>query len=85
MPGSARLPAVAASGAGESPGSPISDKSIAVLPFVNLSGDNKDSYLGDGISGEILSALSKLAGLKVIGRASSCNSKPLRRNAMLIT
>jgi TolB-like protein len=48
-----------------------SEKSIAVLPFVNLSGDDKDSYLGDGISGEILSALSKLPGLRVIGRASS--------------
>src|SRR6202166_4116202 len=46
-------------------------KSVAVLPFVNLSGGDKDSYLGDGISGEILSALSKLSGLKVIGRASS--------------
>ena len=49
----------------------VSDKSIAVLPFVNLSGDDNDSYLGDGISGEILSALSKLPGLRVIGRASS--------------
>jgi TolB-like protein/tetratricopeptide (TPR) repeat protein len=47
------------------------EKSVAVLPLVNLSGDEKDSYLGDGISGEILSALSKLPGLKVIGRASS--------------
>jgi TolB-like protein len=49
----------------------LPDKSVAVLPLVNLSGDDKDSYLGDGISGEILSALSKLSGLKVIGRASS--------------
>ena len=49
----------------------IPEKSVAVLPFVNLSGDNKDVYLGDGISGEILSALSKLPGLKVIGHASS--------------
>jgi TolB-like protein len=49
----------------------LPEKSVAVLPLVNLSGDNKDSYLGDGISGEILSALSKLSGLKVIGRASS--------------
>ncbi len=46
-------------------------KSVAVLPFTNLSADNKDTYLGDGISEEILSALSKLPGLKVIGRASS--------------
>ncbi len=47
------------------------EKSLAVLPFLNMSGDSTDSYLGDGISGEILSALSKLPGLKVIGRASS--------------
>ena len=49
----------------------LPEKSVAVLPFVNLSADSKDSYLGDGISGEILSALSKLPNLKVIGRASS--------------
>jgi TolB-like protein/Tfp pilus assembly protein PilF len=49
----------------------VSVKSIAVLPFVNMSGDDEDSYLGDGISGEILSALSKLPDLRVIGRASS--------------
>ena len=46
-------------------------KSIAVLPLFNLSGDAKDGYLGDGISEEVLTALSKLHGLKVIGRASS--------------
>ena len=49
----------------------IPEKSVAVLPFMNLSGDSKDNYLGDGISGEILSALSRLPGLRVIGRASS--------------
>ena len=49
----------------------LDDKSIAVLPLVDLSGDVKDSYLGDGISGELLTALSKLPGLKVIGRTSS--------------
>jgi len=49
----------------------LPDKSVAVLPFVNLSADSNDTYLGDGISGEILSALSKLPNLKVIGRASS--------------
>jgi TolB-like protein len=49
----------------------LPDKSVAVLPFVNLSADSQDPYLGDGISGEILSALSSLPGLKVIGHASS--------------
>ena len=46
-------------------------KSIAVLPLFDLSGDSKDGYLRDGISEEVLTALSKLHGLKVIGRASS--------------
>ena len=47
------------------------EKSIAVLPLFNMSGDAKDAYLGDGISEEVLNALSKLPGLKVIARASS--------------
>jgi TolB-like protein/tetratricopeptide (TPR) repeat protein len=64
-------PTSATSALATTPAVPTSpDKSLAVLPFVNLSG-NKDSYLGDGISGEILSALSRLPGLRVIGRASS--------------
>ncbi len=46
-------------------------KSVAVLPLFNLGGDPKDDYLGDGISSEVLNALSKLQGLVVIGRASS--------------
>ena len=52
-------------------GSDTISKSIAVLPLTNLGGDEKDSYLGDGISEEVLNALSKLPGLKVSGRASS--------------
>ena len=51
--------------------SAAAEKSIAVLPLFNMGGDAKDGYLGDGISEEVLNALSKLHGLKVIGRASS--------------
>ena len=47
------------------------EKSIAVLPLFASGGDSKDDYLGDGISEEVLNALSKLPGLNVIGRASS--------------
>jgi len=54
-----------------SAGDSANDKSIAVLPLASLGANDKDSYLGDGISGELLTALSKLPGLKVIGRASS--------------
>jgi serine/threonine-protein kinase len=47
------------------------DDSIAVLPFENLSGDPKQAYFSDGIAEELRSALSRLAGLKVVGRISS--------------
>jgi TolB-like protein len=45
--------------------------SIAVLPFRNLSGDSANDYFSDGISEEILNALTRLPGLRVIGRTSS--------------
>jgi TolB-like protein len=47
------------------------DKSIAVLPFVNMSSDEEQEYFSDGISEEILNLLAKIEGLKVIGRTSS--------------
>ncbi len=51
---------------------PDSDKkSIAVLPFVNMSADKADEYLSDGISEELITALSKITGLQVKARTSS--------------
>lgn len=47
------------------------EKSIAVLPFVNMSADKDNEYFSDGISEEILNALVKVADLKVAGRTSS--------------
>jgi TolB-like protein len=47
------------------------DKSIAVLPFVNMSDDAANEYFSDGISEEILNALAKVTELKVAGRTSS--------------
>ncbi len=48
----------------------ILEKSIAVLPFANLSDDKQNAYLADGIVDEILSDLAKVASLKVISRTS---------------
>lgn len=45
--------------------------SIAVLPFANLSGNSHQDYFSDGIAEELRSALSRLPGLKVVGRISS--------------
>ncbi len=46
-------------------------KSIAVLPFVNMSADPNNEYFSDGIAEEILNALVKVEGLQVIARTSS--------------
>ena len=50
--------------------SAILDKSIAVLPFDNLSSDKENAYFTDGVRDEILTSLAKVADLKVISRAS---------------
>ncbi len=54
------------------------EKSIAVLPFQNLSEDKENAYFADGIQDEILTLLSKIADLKVISRTSTLQyqSKP---------
>src|SRR5262252_4379497 len=52
-------------------GGPISEKSIAVLPFQNLSDDKSNAYFTDGIQDEILTRLAKIGALKVISRSST--------------
>jgi TolB-like protein len=49
----------------------LPDKSIAVLPFENLSRNPDNAYFADGIQDEILARLSKIADLKVISRTST--------------
>jgi TolB-like protein/Flp pilus assembly protein TadD len=49
----------------------ISTKSIAVLPFENLSSDKENAYFADGIQDEILTRLAKIGDLKVISRTST--------------
>jgi TolB-like protein/DNA-binding winged helix-turn-helix (wHTH) protein len=49
--------------------------SVAVLPFTNLSGDPKEEYFSDGMTEEMISALSRIEALKVIARTSSFSFK----------
>lgn len=49
----------------------MTSKSIAILPFINLSSDPENEYFSDGITEEIILALSKTKGLKVTARTSS--------------
>jgi TolB-like protein/predicted Zn-dependent protease len=58
----------------------ISAKSIAVLPFENLSSDKENAYFAEGIQDEILTRLSKIADLKVISRTSTQHYKSAPEN-----
>jgi adenylate cyclase len=68
--------ALSKAGLPETPPLPLPDKpSIAVLPFVNMSGDPKQEYFSDGITEEIITALSKTPKLFVIARNSTFTYK----------
>ncbi len=56
------------------------ERSIAVLPFENLSSDKENAYFADGIQDEILTRLSKIADLKVISRTSTQHYKSAPEN-----
>jgi TolB-like protein/Tfp pilus assembly protein PilF len=45
--------------------------SVAVLPFINMSGDKEQEYFSDGLTEEVLNSLAQIAGLQVAGRTSS--------------
>ena len=61
--------------AAEKPLPNVATASIAILPFTNMSGDPEQEYFSDGISEDIITDLSKIAGLTVIARNSSFTYK----------
>ncbi|HEX9282135.1 MAG TPA: protein kinase, partial [Candidatus Udaeobacter sp.] len=60
------------------------EKSVAILPFQNLSKDPENAFFADGIQEEILSRLSKIADLKVISRTSTQRYKSAPKNLLEI-
>jgi TolB-like protein len=78
--GSGSLSPVASAGPGlgakgESEPEPVSDPSIAVLPFVNMSSDPEQEFFSDGLSEELLNQLAQIPQLRVIARTSSFSFK----------
>src|SRR3989475_12856680 len=59
---------------------PTGNRRIAVLPLANLSPDAKDEIFSDGMTEELISALSKIAGLRVIARTSVMRYKNARKS-----
>jgi TolB-like protein len=64
--------------------STASQKSIAVLPLLNESGDPGDEYFSDGLSEELIAALAQVKGLKVIGPSSSFRFKDKKTDVKTI-
>jgi TolB-like protein/class 3 adenylate cyclase/Flp pilus assembly protein TadD len=58
----------------------IPEKSVAVLPFENLTSDKENAYFADGIQEEVLTRLAKIADLKVISRTSTLQYKSAPEN-----
>jgi TolB-like protein/Tfp pilus assembly protein PilF len=59
---------------------PANAKSIAVLPFVNLSDSKDDEYFSDGVTEDIITQLSKIANLRVISRTSTLQYKNAKKS-----
>src|SRR5262249_39555091 len=59
----------------------VPDKSIAVLPFENLSADPENAYFADGIQDDVLTNVAKIGKLKVISRSSVMQYRGQAKNA----
>src|SRR6266436_8699406 len=64
--------------------SALAQKSIAVLPLLNESGNSGDEYFSDGLSEELIADLAQVKGLKVIGRSSSFRFKGKKEDSKTI-
>lgn len=64
--------------------SAVPEESIAVLPLVNDSGDKDQQYFSDGLSENLITALSQIHGLKVIGRTSAFQFRDTKDDAKMI-
>jgi len=65
-------------------GATAPQKSIAVLPLLNESGNSQDEYFSDGLSEELIAALAQIRELKVIGRSSSFRFKDRKDDSKTI-
>ena len=63
------------SASGSSVSKPLDAAAMAVLPFENLSGDKENEYFSDGLTEEVINALSQVKGLRVVSRTSSFEFK----------
>ena len=73
-----------AGAAAAAPAPDIDEDSIAVLPLANESGDQDEQYFSDGISEDLITALSQFGGLKVISRNSSFLFRDSREDSRVI-
>jgi TolB-like protein len=71
----ATAPAAGTSAAIDGASAAPAERSIAVLPFVNLSGDPADEYFSDGLAEELLNSLARIEDLKVAARTTSFQFK----------
>ncbi|MGH8156190.1 MAG: FlgO family outer membrane protein, partial [Rhodanobacteraceae bacterium] len=84
MPASHATPPSAPAPVGLPAAAPIPEQSVAVLPFVNESGQSDQQFFSDGLSEDLITAMSQFSGLKVINRDSSFQFRHSRDSIQVI-